>query len=90
MCGKRVKFINRLTRHLNTCKNHLYSKSQPLFQPPQYKSYKKEDTLGRNKEDDSDLLCKIVTTATVNSIFEMLIEDMPQKKLFANKSLLAL
>lgn len=72
---KRVKSISRLTKHLNACKGHHYLKLP--HKPLQHKSYNKKDILGGNWEDEDDLLGKMVTTAIVNSIFEILIEDTP-------------
>ena len=90
ICRKGVKSTNRLTRHLNAYKVHLYPKSQPLHKLPQHKSHKKVDGLGRNWKKESDLLGKTVTISIVNGIFETLTEDTPRKKLFANEFLLVL
>ena len=43
---KKVKFVKRLTRYLNICKDHLYPK--PLYKPPQHKSHNEENALGKN------------------------------------------
>ncbi len=90
ICGKRVKSTSGLIRHLNACKGHLYLKTQPPHEPPRHESHHKEDTLGGNWEDKGDLLGETVTTATANGTPETPTEDMPQKKLFASESLLAL
>ncbi len=86
--GKRVKSTNRLTRYLNACKGHLYPK--PPHKPPKYESHNKEDVLSENWEDEGDLLGKMVTTTTANGTPKTLTEDMPWRKLFANKFLSAL
>ena len=88
--GKRVKSINRLIKHLNVCKSHLYPKPQPLHEPPQHKFHNKKDALGGNWKDEGDLLGKTVTTATVNGILKTPTEDTPWKRPFANESLLVL
>ncbi len=90
ICGKGVKSTSGLTRHLNTCKGHLYPKPQLLNEPPRHESHNEEDVLGGNWEDESDLLDKTVTTATANGIPETPTEDTSQKELFASESLLAL
>ena len=68
-----MKSTSRLTGHLNTCKDYLYSK--PSYKPPRHKSYNKKDVLGGNWEDKSDLFNKTVTIAIVNSTFKMPTED---------------
>ena len=85
---KRVKFTDRLTKHLNACKDHLYPKlSHKLLW---HKSYNKKDDLSRNWKDESDLLTKMVTTTTPNGTSKILTDNTPQKGLFTSKSLLML
>ncbi len=90
ICGKGMKSISGVTRHLNACKGHLYPTSQPPHKSPQHKSHNKEDTLGRNWEDEDDLLGKTVIITTANSITGTPTEDTPRKELFTNESLSAL
>ena len=75
ICGKGVKSTSGLTRNFNVCKSHFYPKPQPSYKPPQHKFHNKEDTLGGNWKDESDLLGEIVTIATVNGTFETPTKD---------------
>ncbi len=81
-----MKSTSGLTRHLNTCKGHLYPKPQPPHKPPRHESHNKEDILSGNWEDEGDLLGETVTTATVNGTSETPTKDTPRKGLFANES----
>lgn len=87
--GKGVKFISRLTKHLNAYKGYLNLKSP--HESPQYKFHKEKNTLGGNWEDDKyNLLAKTVTSTSTNGILEILTEDKYQKRLFTSELLLAL
>ena len=68
-----MKSTNRLTRHFNAYKSHFYPKL--LYKPLQHKSHNEKDVLGKNWENKGDLLCKTVTTITVNGILEISTED---------------
>ena len=85
-----MKSTSRLIKYFNTYKSHYYLNLQPLYKLSQHKFYNKIDTLSGNEKDKDDLLSKKIITTTANSTFQMLIKNLPQKKLFASEFLLAL
>lgn len=48
---KLIKTVNRLIRHFNACKIHIYPRNLQKIQQEYYK-YKKKDALDRNWEEE--------------------------------------
>lgn len=84
-CRKKIKFIKGLIKHLNTCKSHIYLTT---IQKISQKYHNKIDVTNKNFEEEGDLLGKTDNTSIVySSTLDTLTENIPQKGLFASKSL---